>query len=187
MSRGTRARERERGSAMLVTMILIASMLAGASVLVALQVSSTRSVGLSRASTHALFCAEAGLAAARRVVVTNKDNWNTALAAVAQGNTSEPTWLASGIGSHDLNGDGTADFTAYIRDNVDDCASGCGSTDLGNAAVNSDDQVFVVVSCTQFAETPKQVTELVNYRSPPPCMREQLGGGDSNGNFNDGC
>src|ERR1044071_9447894 len=103
-------RNRERGSAMLVTMIIIAALFAGGVVLVSMQLASNKSSEVGRTGMTALYCAEAGLSAARPVVAANQSNWATAIAAsgASTPDTSEPSWLASGIGSHDLDGDGVA-------------------------------------------------------------------------------
>jgi len=71
-----RGRIRQRGSAMLVTMIIISSLLAGAAVLVSMQLASNRSSDITRSGLSATYCAEAGLSAARSVVAANYNNWN---------------------------------------------------------------------------------------------------------------
>src|SRR5690606_11374767 len=106
-------RVRERGSAMLVTMILMSVILSGAAVMVSMQMSSTRNAGMTRAKMSAVYCAEAGLVTARTAVAANYAGWNDALAA-----GTEPSWLASL--NHDLDGDGSADFRLTLRDNNDD-------------------------------------------------------------------
>ena len=170
------ARERQRGSAMLVTLIIIASLLAGAAVLVSLQINSNRSTDLTRSGMSALYCAEAGLSAARSVVAQNYSQWNATLAA---GGTTEPSWLASGIGSHDLDGDGVDDFAVYIKDNDDE------QSPLSNDLTHDNDlQVFVVSTCIKYPDTPKAVTELILYNGGTGCYPWQIGGcgGDGNGN-----
>jgi hypothetical protein len=83
-------RGRERGSALLVTMIIISALLAGAAVLVHVQMKSTRGAEMTRTSISSLHCAEAGLTAARTAVMTNYAQWNASL-----GMTTEPAWLES--------------------------------------------------------------------------------------------
>lgn len=177
-ARKRRSRLAQRGSAMLVTLIVIIALLAGAAVLVSLQMSSNRSVDLTRSSTSALYCAEAALSAARPVVANNYTQWPTALAASAGGNTAEPSWLASGIGSHDLDGDTVDDFTVYIKDNGDE------GTNTDDPSSDKDLQVFIVADCTKYPDTPKQLTELVLYNGQVPCFPGQQGGCDGDGNSN---
>ncbi len=178
---GTRRRAPERGSAMLVTVIIVAALLAGGSVLASMQMSSTRATGVMRSGMAALYCAEGGLAAARVAVAASQSQWGPAIAASAGGDTSEPSWLSDAIGSHDLDGNGSWDFEVYIKDNADE-ASG-----PDNPSVDNDMQLYIVVTCTAMPETPKQVQELVLYNGGSACMPEQLGGMDNNGNKNDGC
>ena len=68
-------RQSERGSAMLVTLILMSALLAGAAVLAAMQMSSTRSSDVTRTGMSATYCAEAGLAQARAVIAANYTSW----------------------------------------------------------------------------------------------------------------
>ena len=75
------ARTSQRGSAMLVTMIVISSLLAGASVLVSMQLASNRATDLTRTGLSAMYCAEAGLTSAHASVAQNVASWNAALAA----------------------------------------------------------------------------------------------------------
>ncbi|HEY5922384.1 MAG TPA: hypothetical protein VIV11_11970, partial [Kofleriaceae bacterium] len=76
-------RNSERGSAMLVTMILMAALLAGGAALVSVQTSSTRSASMTRNGISAQYCAEAGLVAARRYVAASYAQWGVALADTA--------------------------------------------------------------------------------------------------------
>jgi hypothetical protein len=172
-------RNSQRGSAMLVTMILIAALLAGAAVLVTMQIAGNRSTEMARTGMTALHCAESGLASARATVKQNYASWASALAASAGGDTSEPSWLASGIGSHDLDGDGTADFLVYLKDNDDE-----GPPTANNLALDNDLRIFIVSKCLAFPDTPKQVMELVQYRGGGGCPHNGAGGCDGNGNAN---
>jgi hypothetical protein len=169
----------QRGSAMLVTMIVIAALLGGAAVLVSMQLSANRSTELSRTGMESLHCAEAGLAAARATVKAHYGvDWNTAIAASAAGNTSEPAWLLAGF-SHDLDGDGvTPDFSIYLKDNDDE-----GPPTANNLGLDEDQRVFVVSKCNKYADTPKQVEELVQYSGGNNCGYSEDGGCDGNGSF----
>ena len=164
-------RQRERGSAMLVTLILISALLAGAAVLAAMQLSSTRSSDLTRTGMSSTYCAEAGLAIARSYVAANYTGWAGNL-----GTGVEPSWL-SGM-SHDIDGDTLSDFTIYLRDNDDEL------TGSNNTAVDNDLRIFIVSRCTKYAENPKEVEELVQYSGGGTCYQSQQGGCWGNGNSN---
>jgi len=155
---------------MLVTMIVITALLAGAVSLASIQMASSRSVGLTRDKTASVYCAEAGLATARAAVATNYASWNTALAAGPQ-----PTWLASL--DRDIDNDGTADFELTLRDNEDE-------TTTDDPTRDNDLAVFVNSTCVKYPETPISVAELVRYSGGGNCYQSQLGGcgGNNNGN-----
>ena len=134
---------------MILTMILVLALLAGAAVLASMQATSTRGAALSRRAMTALYCAESGLTLARALVANNYPSWNASL-----GVATEPAWLA-GL-DHDLDGDGTGDFTITLRDNDDEASV----QDLGR---DNDLSIFVVSTCIQDPEVPTRVTELVRY------------------------
>lgn len=167
-------RQSERGSAMLVTLILIAALLAGAAVLASMQLSSTRSADVTRTGTASLYCAEAGLAAARNIVASNYLNWTGNL-----GTGTEPTWLSSGIGVHDGDGDGAgSDFVVYLKDNDDELSGS------NNPAVDNDLRIYIVSRCTKWSENQKEVEELIQYTGGGTCYQSQQGGCWGNGNSN---
>ena len=177
-------RHPERGSAMLVTLILIAALLAGAAVLVSMQVSSTRSSEVTRAGTSALYCAEVGLAAARPVVAANYTQWQAGGAAnftlPTATSPTEPTWLASGIGVHDANGDAAgSDYIVYLVDNDDEQGS-----NAQDYLTDNDLRVFIVSRCLMYPENQKEVRELVQYSGGGKCYNAQQGGCGGNGNTN---
>lgn len=179
-------RQQERGSAMLVTLILIAALLAGAGVLLSMQLASTRSADLTRTNISAVFCAEAGLAAARPIVAQNYAQWRTSLCTTSRTDPAscvEPAWLASAIdaaGTHDLDGDGRADFALYLRDNDDELGT-------NDPTVDNDLRVFVAARCLTYPDTPKQVDELVEHNGSFGCIGNMIGGADGDGNANGGC
>jgi hypothetical protein len=172
-------RQRQRGSAMLVTLVIVAALLAGGSVLVSMQLSSNRGADVTKTSTTALYCAEAGLTAARPVVVTHYTDWATALAASAAGTKTEPSWLAAGIPSHDLDSDSVGDFTVWIEDNDDE---GAGSNDR---ATDTDLRIFIISRCIKYPDSPKEVRELIELpANGVHCYQAQQGGCGGNGNSN---
>ncbi len=172
-----RSRETKRGSAMLVTMIIIGALIAGAATLTNMQVQSQRSQDLTKSNVSALYCAEAGIAAARTALAYNYPSWGLGLTQSAEGDKSEPAWLRAAIGSHDIDGDGVDDFTAYIFDNNDDPGD-------NNPQADNDLQVFLAVSCIKYPETPNTVTELVKYNGGVGCHPSQIGGCGGEGNTN---
>ena len=166
------ARNPQRGSAMLVTMIVIASLLAGAAVLVSMQLASTRSSDLTRTGMEATYCAEAGLEAAQPIVAANFSNWATALATCGAGPypCAEPAWLSSGIGSHSLSGGSGTDFQIYLKDNDDELPP-----NANNLQVDNDLKIFIVSRCIKYADTVKEVEELIQYSGGGQDYRSQQG------------
>ncbi|HEY3807557.1 MAG TPA: hypothetical protein VGL61_33375 [Kofleriaceae bacterium] len=174
-------RNSQRGSAMLVTMIVIASLLAGAAVLVSMQLASNRSSDLTRTGVSATYCAEAGLDAARSVVAANFANWGSALLACGSGPypCTEPSWLSSAF-SHNLTGGSGSDFWIYIKDNDDELPP-----NANNLQVDNDLSVFVVSRCIRYADNVKEVEELIQYSGGGQDYRSQQGlGRYGNGNNN---
>jgi len=174
-------RNRERGSAMLITMIIVSSLLAGAAVLVSMQLASNRSSDLTRSGLSATYCAEAGLAAARIAVAANYQNWNAALTACnGVYPCPEPLWLQAPGVNHDADGDGVVDYQLYIKDNDDEQLPS-----PNDPKVDSDQRVFIVSLCTKYADTPKEVEELVEFAGGGQNYRMQQGlGRYSSGNNN---
>jgi hypothetical protein len=166
-------RSSQRGSAMLVTLLLITALLGGAAVLVATQMASNRSTDLVRTATLSSYCAEAGLAGARPVVTAGYSQWAGSL-----GTGAEPAWLASAI-SHDLDGDGAADFSITLEDNDDELAPANNDRSRDN-----DLRIFIVSRCIKYGEVPRQISELVQYSGGGTCYQSQQGGCAGNGNSN---
>ncbi len=188
-----RSRVRQRGSAMLVTLIIIGALLAGAAVLVSVQLASNRSSDLTRSGMSALYCAEAGLSAARPFVALNytlpgvasPTGWGSALLASgsATPDLTEPDFIYNNItaAGHDLDGDGNPDFEIYLKDNGDE------GTGVDNQQADNDLQIFIVSKCIKYKDTPNEVQELIMFNGATSCNKEQIGGQDNNGNKNDGC
>jgi hypothetical protein len=166
-----------RGSAMLVTMILVSSLLAAGGTLVGLELSSVKAGAAQRGGLSALYCAEAGLAKARDAVAANYAQWSASLATYPS--TDEPSWLAAAIGSHDLDGDGVADFTVYIKDDLDE------QSPLANDMTHDNNmRVFVVAKCISNPETPREIEELIEVTGGGTCYKTQFGGCHNDGNTN---
>jgi hypothetical protein len=155
---------------MLVTMIIIGALLAGGAVLVNLQMSSNKSMDLTRTGMTALYCAEAGLSAARPLVATNFANWAGNI-----GTGVEPSWLNDPAVEHDLDGDGDDDIILTLKDNADE------GTAADDPTIDTDLQVFIVSKCIAFPETEKEVSELVLFNGAAPCYPGQQGGCNGDG------
>ncbi len=166
-------RTSQRGSAMLVTMIVVSALLAGAAVLVSMQLASSKSTDLERNGLASLYCAEAGMTLAQPVIIANYSQWAGSLCTTMP-SCPEPPWLTTGF-NHDLDGDGISDVTVYIKDNDDSDPS------LAN---DTDNTIFIVSTCTKYPDTPKQVEELINYTPTPTCYAGQQGGCNGRGNSN---
>lgn len=158
---------------MLVTMIVLAALLAGSAVLVSLQLGANRSTDLTRSGLTALYCAEAGLSAARDTVASNYGMWNSSL-----GQATEPAWLANAF-SHDLDGDNIPDFQITLRDDDDEQAP------LANDRTRDNNlRVFVQSTCIKYPDTPKQIEMLLEFNGATSCYHSQVGGCGGNGNSN---
>jgi hypothetical protein len=153
-------------------LILIAALLGGAAVLVSTQLAASRSTDLVRMTMLSTDCAEAGLSAARPVVLANYSQWAGSL-----GTGTEPSWITSAV-NHDLDGDGAADFVITLKDNDDDAPA---ANDLLH---DNDLRIFIVSRCTKYSEVPKEIQELVQYSGGGTCYQSQQGGCASNGNSN---
>lgn len=166
-------RSGQRGSAMLVTLIIVSALIAGGAVLVSMQMSSNRGAEVTNTGVTALYCAEAGLAAARPVVVSSYLQWAGNL-----GTGVEPSWLSSI--DHDVDNDGASsnDFTITLKDNDDELSG------TNDPLVDQDLRIFVISTCNLFPDNPKQVMELVRYSGGGQKYKAQAGGNAGNGNDN---
>ena len=172
----TRRRHRERGSALLVTLVLIGALLAGSAVLVMLQMTSNRATDMTRNGMSSLYCAEAGLAAARGTVAANYPLWNAALAFQVANPGVEPPFLNSV--NHLIGADVTPDYVLTIADNQDE------TPPANNPSVDNDLRIFLISTCIKFPDNPKQVEELIQFNGGGNCYNAQAGGCGGNGNNN---
>lgn len=191
------SRNPERGSAMIVTLILTSALIAGAAVLASTQLASTRGSYFEANGLSSLYCAESGLAMARPWVMArySVDKWASSLALSQSGTGAsslwEESWLSGSSGSltgidtvttcanyasaakcHDLDGDGSADFFVYLQDNYDD----------GSQATDNDLTVWIVSRCIRNPDTVQEVRELVRYTGGGLKYNDQAGGASGNGN-----
>lgn len=175
------SRNSERGSAMLITMILVAAILAGAAVLVSLQLGSNRSTEVTRTGISSLYCAEAGLAATRATIAAQQTDWGTYLGVKdPDGTGTEPAWLSTI--SHDLDNppDNVADFKVWLEDDNDEIPAG-GTADIPTADKNG--RVFIVSRCLKYPDLPREIRELISYQQQSNCYNSQRGGCGANGNM----
>ena len=194
----TRTRNPERGSAMIVTLLVTSALIAGAAVLASTQLASTRGSYFEANGLSSLYCAEAGLAMARPWVMARYqvDQWKSSLTLSASGTPSaawEEDWLSGNNGSttgintvtgcqnsssagkcHDVGvpADGAADFFVYLQDNNDDT----------DQTTDQDQTIWIVSRCTRNAETVQEVRELVRYSGGGTHYNDQAGGASGNGN-----
>ena len=154
----------QRGSALVVVMIILIALLAAGAVAIRLQMSDTRSTGLVRQSRDSLFCAEAGLAAARETVANwgREGRWNSLLTADT---ADDPTGYPISV---DTDGDTEEDYNVVIVDNDDGD---------GNPEADADQRVFIVSTCTRNANTPRTVRELIRFNAIANSYSNQAGQG----------
>lgn len=163
----------QRGAAMLLVATLLVALLAGGGVALYLQLQSTKSAGLIKASRRSLYCAEAGLATSRTIITLNHATWPLVLDA---DDTNNPAWYPI-VG--DIDGVAGDDFEVTIRDNDDELPP---NNDLTR---DVDLQVFAVARCTQNGAVSREVVELLQVSGGGHLYRNQAGGGASNtGNQN---
>ncbi len=171
-----RAPWRQRGSALMTSLIILSGLLVAAGASVYLMTAETRSTGYTAMSRRSLFCAEGGLAMARPIVAANYATWD----AVLDGDPSnDPPWYPI-TGYLEANATGTPDFTVTLKDNDDELPP------LTNDANRDNDlMVFLVSRCTRYPEHPRTVMQLVEYTAAGHTYRNQAGqGGFNTGNTN---
>lgn len=163
-------RDSQRGSAMLVTVIIMVALLSGAAVLVSLQLGANKGTELTRTGISALYCSEAGLTASRSLIGVNQATWAASL-----GTGVEPSWLS--VVDHDVDDDGSADWVVTLEDNYDEVGTDVPGTD-------TDSKIYIVSRCLKYTDTPREVRELVSYAHMSNCYTSQRGGCGGNGNMN---
>jgi len=161
---------------MLLVLIILVALLAGAAVVLNLQVSSTKQVGLISQSRASLFCAEAGLSQGKTIMGANYALWNDIL---DTDTSNDPSWYPI-RGDIDDPPDGVADYEVTVHDNDDELPPAANDTTRDN-----DLKIFIVSKCIKYPETPREVLELVVYNMGNQVYRNQSGQGSGNtGNAN---
>jgi len=166
----------QRGAAMMVVIIVMAALMTAGGLAIYVSTSETRSTGYVSSERQALFCAEAGLAAARSAVTANYATWGLALDTDPN---NDPPWYPI-TGYLTDSGSGDPDYVVRIRDNDDEFAP-----DVNDVTHDSDLQVYVESTCNKYPDTPRSVTELIQYQGGGYVYRNQSGQGAGNtGNSN---
>jgi hypothetical protein len=166
----------ERGIALVLVMILVMGLMTVGLLALYSTSGETKSASYGVDSKAALYCAEAGLAKARPIIGANYAAWPSILDTDP---SNDPAWYPI-TGDLDVPPDGVNDFVVTVRDNDDEPAG------VANDPTHDNDMsVYVVSTCTRYAETPRQVTELIHYQGVGNVYRSQSGNGPSNtGNSN---
>lgn len=174
MSDRRRPVDRQRGAALAVTLILITALLAGGALAMYMQLADTRSAQYVTQSRGSLFCAEAGLSAARPFVALNVASWGVMLDG-DDGNDPDGYPIEG-----DLDGDDVADFRVEIQDNDDELPPLDNQPDT-----DIDATIFMVSTCLKYPDTPRQVLEMISFSGGGTNYRNQSGqgaGGTNNAN-----
>lgn len=166
--------DNQRGSVMMVVACILVALLAGGGIALYVTVQGTKSTGYLKANRSALYCAEAGLSAARAKLAEDPTQWNALLDGDA---ANDPAWYPV---TGDLDGDGAADYEVTVRDNDDELPPAA-----NDPTHDSDLGILIVSRCTKYPETPRQVFELVFFELGNSAYRDQSGQGAGNtGNAN---
>ncbi len=171
--RSGNTRDRQRGSAMLITMVIISALLAGAAVLLSMQLASNKGTDLERNGLAAEYCAEYGLTLAMPYISSNYSTWSAKNALPIP---TQPLWLGDSYFNHDIDGDGIDDYAITLK-NDDDATPLDPNTDHNS-------KVWVISTCTKYPDNPRQVSVLFLYTPKPTCYQSQEGGCNGRGNNN---
>jgi len=172
----THDRSSERGSAMIVVMVILVALLSAGAVAVRLQMGDTQSTGLIKSGRSALYCAERGLNEARPIVGEHTASWDPALTVDT---SDEPEWYPIEL-EWNADHDGP-EARVTILDNDDERPL----TD-NDREKDSDLAVYIISECLEFPQTPRKVLEFVSYQGIGESYRNQAGQGSSNtGNMNE--
>lgn len=172
-------RNGERGSIMVIVMIIMVALLGAGAVAINVQVADTRSTGMIRSARDALYCAEAGLAEARPLVGQHFADWSILLDDDPD-NDDGAGWYPVRGEFVDDGDDTTWDYEVRIMDNNDEVWPQPNDTTKDN-----DLRIFIVSKCVKFPDTPREVLELIIYEGGGNVYRNQAGQGSSNtGNAN---
>ena len=156
--------DRQRGASLVVTLMVVTALLTAGALALYLQMADTHSAQYVTQSRGALFCAEAGLSAARDYISDNYADWPQML---DTDTSNDPDGYPV---EGDLDGDGTMDWRVTIRDDDDEFPT-------NNANVDANGTIFMVSACLQYPDTPREVLELVSFSGGGTNYRNQQGQG----------
>ena len=157
----------ERGSTTVLVMVILTALLAGGAVSLYLQLGNTRAVGLVRASRAGTYCAEAGLASARSLLMANYRAWNGILDPAGQ----KPGWYGTdGIHGEAGDDDDRDDWVVWITDNDDEFPD-------PDPTHDNDLKVLVHARCLMDPESPREIVEMIEYTARPDDYEGRCKGG----------
>jgi hypothetical protein len=178
-------KNRQTGSAMLVVMVLLSALLLASAVSMRILTQTTRNVDLAQYEKKALYCAEAGLAAASDILVANVSTWSGGCGAdpdpvlLDSTTANDPAWYPI-RGDIDDPLDGVADFEVTIADNGDEAYP---SPNDPNG--NCDGIIYVTSRCIKYPEAPRSLRQMAQSQGAGSAYRNQSGHGSGNtGNSN---
>lgn len=166
ISRRSRGDRRQRGGAALVLLLVLSGV---AAFIGALAIRGTladvKVAGAVRQSKTAFYCAEAGINASRSWFGTNYTRWNAIF---------DPA-IADPVGypvTGDIDGDGVADWSVTLRDNIDEFPT-------PNALVDNDLTAIMVATCTNATLGTRTLQEVVTANTQGTNYRYQAGHGSN--------
>jgi hypothetical protein len=159
----------ERGAALVVTMRVVVALLAAGALALYLQMADTHSAQYVTQGRGALFCAESGLAGARDYVSDNSVDWPQML---DTDTSNDPDGYPV---EGDLDGDGVNDWRVVIRDDDDEFPT-------NDPNVDANGTIFLVSTCLQYPDTPREVLEMISFSGGGTNYRNQSGQGAGGSN-----
>jgi hypothetical protein len=177
-------RQAEKGTIMVLVMTVLAALLAGGAVALYIQVTATRATSAANQARTSLYCAEAGLQAARLLILNNYTTWEAVLSEDCTPNGDCPDWYTPPAGLTvpgyyaRLDGEpivlpeSPPDYRVTIYDNDDEFDG-----NMPNPNRDNDLAVFVRSDCLRYPSQPRAVAELVDFRAVINCVQNEQGGG----------
>ena len=192
----------------MVVMVILVALFAGGGVALYLQLSSTRQAGLVQFSRAALFCSEAGLQAARKLILCQYQqtgNWSNLL----DPDAAAPAWypevdpairtahladvtLPTGVDTfHALMGEAgddmaNDDWLVWVTDDDDEY------TGANDPLVDNNLRIIIHSRCIMFPDQPREVIEVVRGAPNPTQYEDKRKGSQgvsdqTNSAFSDPC
>lgn len=159
----------QRGSILVVVLVILIALLAVGAVAVRMLTTDTRGLRNKKLATDSRYCAEAGLNVARPVVAAHYADWNDVL-----DGEPYPDWYPI-RGDLDQPADGVADYEVTIADNNDEFEP----TRL-NPARDNDLKIILESKCLKFERYNKTLLSLIELPRSGGCPYPQAGQGCGN-------